>query len=330
MAAAKLDQHGASATSASANILVCDESALHFLLHSDASAIGVKSQIGFSLVEGYAATAQELSQFNTHHPLFGGEPVSVLVPERKLRIHSGSIAGKLCSSGLPPHSVMRLREGLYTAAPGLVFTRLACGRSEASCAEMGMNLCARYYLEWQSKSIRARTGFLTTPEELGSYVAGAKDLKGCRKALKALRWVLPNSGSPMETKMALIFRMPLGKGGFALPFDAMNFDVRSGKHTCLCEQSLYCIDMVSSKLKVGLEYDGWEYHLDITKDMRRRNALLAMGWEIFPLDKTILNDAEATEKLGYQVAKRMGIRLQKQRSWESKYVQLRLDLGLRA
>ena len=323
-------RRNANVTSALANILIGDESALFFLLHSDAFTVGAKQQPGFSMNEGYAASAQELSQFNTQHPLFGGEPISVLVPERRLRIHAESVAGKLCSPDLPPNSAMRLREGLYIAAPGLVFVRMACGRSEACCAEMGMNLCARYYLDWQTDSICSRTGFLTTPEALGKYSASAGDLKGGRKASKALRWVLPNSGSPMETKMALIFRLPLGKGGFALPFDAMNFDVRSGKHTRLCEQSLYCIDMVSRKLKVGLEYDGWEYHLDIAKDMRRRNALLSMGWEIFPLDKTILNDAEATEKLGYQVAKRMGVRLQKQRSWECKYAQLRQDLGLRA
>ena len=61
----------ANVTSALANILIGDESALFFLLHSDAFTVGAKQQPGFSMNEGYAASAQELSQFNTQHPLFG-------------------------------------------------------------------------------------------------------------------------------------------------------------------------------------------------------------------------------------------------------------------
>ena len=330
MSAGRLALSEATAIPAASNVLVGDESALHFLMHSDVSAFDAKIQNDFSMDADYAASADELSCFNTQHPLFGGEPVSVLVPERRLRIHSEIIDAKLCTSTLPPGSAMMVRDGLFVATPELVFTRLSCGGSEMRCAEMGMNLCARYYLGLQSGSICMRTDYLTTPEKLKAYIANAGNLRGCGKASKALRWILPNSGSPMETKMALVFRPPLGKGGFALPFDAMNYDVRAGRHTNLCEQGLYCIDMASRKFMIGLEFDGREYHLDIAKDMRRRNALLAMGWEIFPMDKTILNDAEATEKLGYQVAKRMGIRLQKPKGWEDKYTQLRLSLGLRA
>ena len=330
MIALKPEQCNDIETSHVANILVGDESALHLLLHADVSMLETRLQQVFSMCERYATSARELAQFNTQHPLFGGEPVSVLVPERRLRIQSGRVSARLCSAELVPGSVIELRNGLYVAAPELVFSRLACGHSEASCAEMGMNLCARYYLGLQQSQIHERTGFLTTPEKLNDYIARAGSLRGCRKAEKALRWVLSNSGSPMETKMSLLFRLPLGRGGFGLPFDAMNYDIRSRRNTRLCEQKLYCIDMVARKYYVGLEYDGHEYHLDVVKDIRRRNALLAMGWEIFPLDKTILNDADATEKLGYQVAKRMGIRLQKQKSWEAKYAQLRLDLGLHA
>ena len=243
----------ADAALASSNVLVGDESALHFLLHSDIAAEGLKPVRDFSLNKGYASSSEELSRFNTHHPLFGGEPVSVLVPDRGLRIHSRSVAAKLCSADLPRYSAIEIRDGLYVASPELAFARLASGSSEISCAETGMNLCARYYIDAQSGDIRLRTGFLTTLERLEKYLGTANSLRGCRKASKALRWVLPNSGSPMETKMALLFRLPLGRGSLGLPFDAMNFDVRAGRHTNLCEQGLYCIDMVSLALKVGLE-----------------------------------------------------------------------------
>lgn len=312
----------------SGNIVIADESALFFHLHTaEDTAMGTPIR-EFTLAEGYAGSSEELSRFNTQHPLFGGEPVSVLVPERRLRMCVGGIDAKLCTLQLPINSVMRLRDGLYIASPELTFLRLANGRSEASTAEIGMNLCARYYLNASSDNIEDRPDFLTTPDELQSFLEEADGARGCRKAKLALRWVLPNSGSPMETKMAVLFRLPLGKGGFALPFDAMNYDVRTGRHTRVSDQSWYCIDMVSKKYQVGMEYDGLDYHLDKMLDIRRRNALLSIGWEIFPLGKDVLFDADATEKLGYQVAKRMGIRIQKPKSWESKYAKLRNDLGL--
>ena len=309
-------------------ILVGDESALFYYLHSDAESQGCVPVRCFDLHEECAISSEALCSFNTQHPLFGGEPVSVLVPWRNLRIRVGGVVGRLCTSRLPFHSVLQIRQGLYICSPELVFVRMACRLTDAQLVEAGMNLCARYFLRLDTEAIEEKASFATTPKRLQAYVDRAAGLRGCGKAERALRWVLPNSGSPMETKMALQFRLPLRMGGFGLPFDAMNYDIRAGVRVQLCEQRQYCIDMVSSARKVGMEYDGEEYHRDVTSDLRRRNALLAMGWKISPVDKGILLDPEATVKLGHQVAKNMGIRLQKPRNWEQRFEQLRIELQL--
>lgn len=310
------------------NVLIGDESALFYYLHSDGVAEGYAPIGRFDLREECVAVASGLSSFNTKHPLFGGEPVSVLVPWRNLCIRDDGVSGRLCMSSLPSKSVLKLRDGLYVCSPELVFVRMASGLSDARVAEVGMNLCSRYYLHYGTGAIEGRTSFATTPKRLQAYVGRAAEVRGCRKAGRGLQWVLSNSGSPMETKMALQFRLPLRKGGFALPFDAMNFDVHAGSRLQLCEQGVYCIDMVASDLKVGMEYDGEEYHCDRSSDLRRRNALLAMGWTVFPVDKGILFNPEATMKLGHQVAKHMGIRLQKPKNWEQRFEQLRKELQL--
>ena len=94
------------------------------------------------------------------------------------------------------------------------------------------------------------------------------------------------------------------------------------------EQDNYSIDMIALGRGIGLEYDGDDSHQDPSKDKRRRNELNALGWNIFPIDKNVLYDPAATERLAYQLAKAMGVRLRKPRSWETKYVKLRMDLGL--
>ena len=308
--------------------LIGDESALFFHLHSDLPKVACHSVYQFDMSTACSAKAREFKPFNTAHPLYGGEPVCVLVPEARLRLANSGIEARLLSAPLPPGSVTQLRDGLYLARPGLVLARLASRLTETQLAEAGMNLCARYFLDVGTGEIEDRSRYLTTPAELRAYLEQANNVRGRAKAMRALRWVLQGSGSPMETKLKLQMCHPLWKGGFGLPFTEMNYDVSAGRLSQLAEQSYYCIDLVSLAHKVGLEYDGEQYHNDTGNDHRRRNALRAMGWEVFPVDKSILFNPEATEKLGYQVAKRMGIRLQKPRCWEEKYAELRRDLDL--
>ena len=130
--------------------------------------------------------------------------------------------------------------------------------------------------------------------------------------------------------MQLLFRLPMGKGGLALPFTDMNFIVSDRRSARFCEQNWYSIDLAAPHYKTGLEYDGIAYHQVASDDKRRRNALKGLGWEIFPADKAILFDPEATERLAYQIARHMRVRLQKPKTWEAKYGELRRELGLPA
>ena len=128
--------------------------------------------------------------------------------------------------------------------------------------------------------------------------------------------------------MKLQFCHPFWHGGFATPFTCMNYSISSNGLRSLMEQGSYCLDLACPEQKVALEYDGREYHEDRGADYRRRNALRALGWQVFPVDKSILYDAEATMKLGLQLDKYMGVRVRKPRRWEQRFIELRKDLGL--
>lgn len=310
------------------NIVIADESALHLYLHIEGlNQIGARKAKGDPLRLS-AKSSAGLSAFNTSHPLYGGEPVSVLVNERGSRRATRQIDAKCCSYDLPGGSFIKLRSGLYLSSPQLTFVRMARNVSETKLAAMGMALCARYYVREGTGEIVERAGYLVTPDQLGNYLEKVPGMRGSTRAARALRWVVANSGSPAETQMKLQFCQPLWCGGFALPFGVMNYDVRAGRLSRITEQGDYCIDLVNPRLKVGLEYDGALYHLDASKDKRRRNALASLGWTVFPIDKAVLYDPVATEKAARQIARFLGIRIQKPRCWESRFVELRRDLGL--
>lgn len=307
-------------------VVVGDRSACYAYLHSDGLEKFEAQRVIGNPLEACAQTSEELDAFNVDHPLFGGAPVDVLVSRREFRRQSSLVRCHVCSSCVPGRSFSKLRDGLFIVSPELAFARMANHYSPVRLAELGGNLCARYYLD--GGRIRDRRVMATSPEVLRAYLESADGLRGRGKALKALRWVLANSGSPMETKMQLLLCMPMWAGGFALPFDAMNYDVSAERISTLATQGSFCIDLAASKRRVGVEYDGEEFHRDASRDKRRLNALKALHWEVFPIDRAVLFSAENTERVAFQVARCMRVRKQKPGNWESRYASLREELGL--
>lgn len=311
-----------------ANIVIGDESALFFHLHCDGpQQVGAKPVWGNPLEDCFTSAA-DLSGINASHPLYGGEPVSLLVPEVRFRRQTKHVKSRCCPVRLPERSFFMLRDNLFIASPELVFARMGNLVTEMQLAEIAINLCGRYYIKLGADSIEDRHSSLVTPALLASYLDKTSGMRGEGKARQALRWVLPNSGSPAETKMFLQYCTPLWRGGFAFPFTHMNYDVRAKRHVRMTEQSEFCIDLVNPDLHVAMEYDGGDSHQDSGKDNRRRNALKSLGWTVFVLDKAVLYNPEATIKAGLQIAKHMGRRLQFPSSWERNFAKLRKDLQL--
>lgn len=222
-----------------------------------------------------------------------------------------------------------LREGLYLISPELTYLRMAPFKSVTQLAQIAMNLCARYYIDIATGAICNRTAFLTTPDKLQAYCQAHANTRSSQKAMKALQWVYPNSGSPTETIVQLLLTLPQVRGGFALPFTHMNFDVRVGQLACITEQSAYSIDCVNPIKRIGVEYDGRESHPDSSHDKRRRIELKALGWDIFPLEYDTLGNPDRMTKFAHVVAKCMDIRPRRSYAWSSKYLKLRKELGLR-
>lgn len=308
------------------NIVIADESALHLLLHCDLAARAEPTDAFEKPLSQLASTSKEMMDFNLDNRLYGEHPVKLLVNDAAQRRKSRAIECRYSKLEFPPGSFLRLRDGLYVTSPGLTYARMADRCSEARLAEIATALAGRYYL---ADKVRDRSGYLTNVSQLRAYLANLPGLRGGAKARRALDFAMDNSGSPMEGKTMLQFCMPKRWGGFSLPFDCMNFDIRTGRTRAFYEQNEFCVDLASRLLKVAIEFDGGD-HDDPSKDKRRRNALAALGWTVFPLEKDVLYSPALTEQFALQVAKFIGLRIQRQKSWDEAYVNLRRQLDLPA
>ena len=214
------------------------------------------------------------------------------------------------------------------ATPEFTFIRLANYFNEYQLMQAGIDLCAKYYLNWKTGEILNRQDYITSPNLMASFIVLSKELRGSVKAHDASAWVLPNSGSPAETRSYLQFALPLRKGGLGLPLDAFNYDVRAGKLSGIMDQNEYSIDLVNSKCHIGLEYDGRDYHEDTWKDIRRRNELAVLGWRVFPINNSTLYNPDATLRFGLQMREVFKLRNRFPKCWERKFELLRSSIGL--
>lgn len=311
------------------NIVISDESALYALLHSDWGARVVQQAATANPLARSAKTIEELRLLNVDNPLYGSKPVRLLIPKGAQRRHSEDIVCRFAPPELPEQSFFQLRKGLYMTSPELTYLRMATFKTEMQLAQIAMNLCGRYYIDKVTDKICDRSQFLTTPAKLRSYCLAFPDIRGSKKALDALRWVVPNSGSPTETQVQLLQSIPLSRGGFALPFTHMNYDVKAGRLARIAEQSKYSIDCANPELMVGVEYDGQDSHLDSSADKRRRNELKALGWDILPLEKDVLDDPDRMARFAKVVALTLKVYPRHSRLWPAKYLKLRKELGLK-
>lgn len=309
------------------NIIIADRSALHLLLHCDIAARANHSAVSRDPLDNCMSPREAPNHFNIDNALYGNQPIDLLVSNAGTRTRNKFIDCHYVKSDLPAGSFLELREGLYVMSPELTFARMANYLTSVQLVEVGTNLCAQYYIDL-SGTIQKRDAFQTSVSKLRKYLESVPNLKGRAKALRALRYVKDNSASPMETKTMIVFCLPLNDGGFNLPFEYMNYDIKIGRNASLVEQSRYCVDLASTKFLVALEFDGTEFHVDSGHDKRRRNALVALGWTVFCFEKDVLLNPAATETCALQIAKHIGYRMQRQKTWDKAYIDLRRELGL--
>lgn len=87
----------------------------------------------------------------------------------------------------------------------------------------GMELCGRYAVSREG-AISSRCP-LTSASRLRRFVGQAEGMRGVKKARRALRFVMDDSASPMETSLALLLSMPRSLGGYGLPRPVMNLRI---------------------------------------------------------------------------------------------------------
>ena len=238
-------------------------------------------------------------------------PLQVLVASRKTRTVNAGIVTRTWAT-LPDNSLVDAGQGFFVSTPEFCFLQMANDMTLAQLIQLGMELCGTYAVVDTGPAI-SRKAPLTTVAKLAAFVEAASNARGRAKALRALRYILPGSASPMETVLALLFSLPYNLGGYGLPEPLLNYRVEAPSSMRKLVDRSYCLcDLCWPRAKLAVEYDSRLHHADPDRqssDARRRATLVTLGFTVLTVLPGQVTDGAAFNRLAHQVAKLTGKRL---------------------
>ena len=241
-----------------------------------------------------ATTATDIASWGLADP----EDIHLLVSSKASRRRVSGVTCTISSCEFPAHSFARTLGQVYVVSPELLFIQLAQQLSLAALLEVGYELCGTYRLgETPAYGMEP----LTSTAAIKSYAQRAQGMRGQPAALQACQWLADGSGSPAETALSIMFRLPYRHGGYGLGKPLLNHEIKLNENAeHILGRKTMRPDFYWVEAKHPAEYDGRRYHSSDEQaeyDERRRNAYAAMNMNVTVLTTRHLYDLDLLDEM---------------------------------
>jgi hypothetical protein len=153
---------------------------------------------------------------------------------------------------------------------------------------------------------------LTSIARISTFLASVGRASGKVKAMRALKYLVEGSRSPMETMVYMLLCLPVMEGGYGLPKPEMNADIPLNSEARIIAQRQHCQgDLCWPYHKLDIEYHG-EVHVGATQmksDVGRELGIEHMGWRVMTVTSPQVFDANRFETVAVDAAAVVGKRL---------------------
>jgi len=220
----------------------------------------------------------------------------------------------------PEGCFISAKDILELSSPEFSFLQMSGRLSLVKLVELGYELCGTYSLPVSGDNNVPDRGFnnrlpLTNVRQLSEFVSCMTGVKGLNKtaAIRALRYIIDGSASPMETKLAMLLTLPYKLGGFGFPKPKLNSRIIPSKtERKSSNKSFYSCDYFWPDHNTAVEYDSAQFHTGsshITDDSNKRIFLMSMGITPITVTTQQLYDSYDFERVARVIAKCLGKRL---------------------
>ena len=216
-----------------------------------------------------------------------GLPLHIMVPDERHKYNTENTVCHVRPAFLPSGSFVILDKLTVVASPELCFVLAARSFSIPMLVKLGHNLCSRYVLDTNKPTNQRFREPICNVKTLNEYVERCGNIEGVKKARIALRYVMDNSNSPMESNLSSIIGLKKGYGGYGITGYALNSQITLPESA----RKILGLDKVSSDIvwssrRVVIEYDSNLTHLEREQhayDKGKLNALKLAGFDVMSL-----------------------------------------------
>ena len=271
-----------------------------------------------SKAEDYAFRKEDVLECVTETFAIPGKPIDILVFSAEERRLSKQVACHVWGVAIPPRAFYRVGQ-MYVSSPEFVFLQMAPQLSVAQLVALGCELCGTYVLLPQGATHASsldehptRLAPLTNIDKLSAFVERAKGARGRAKAIRALRYVIEGSRSPMETMVYLLLCLPPKLGGYGFPKPVMNESIELDDEGRAIANRRFCEgDLCWRDGMLDIEYHG-DVHVgaaNMKSDVGRELGIEHMKWRVITVTSPQVFDIDQFETVAKEAAVRIGKRL---------------------
>ena len=245
-------------------------------------------------------------------------PLHIMLKNPQYRWQSMEVVQHVFSGEMPAGCFIGAKNGFGISSPEFCFLQMAGILSLPKLIELGYELCGRYSLPTANDLNIPDNGYYSRPplssvKQLSAFIAHMPGFKGHKKAVRALRYILEDSASPMETKLAMVLTLPYKLGGFGLPKPELNAHIVPKKGNLRTTgKGFYACDLFWPDKKIAVEYDSNLFHTGsthIANDSKKRNSLISMGITVITITTLQIYDVVELEKAARVIANCIGKRI---------------------
>lgn len=221
-------------------------------------------------------------KFNIIEKLFSNCKIEVTVCQPN-SINNTNYYKCHCYSGkYPKGSFLKVDNAFFISSPELLFCQMAQELAAEKLLMLGFELCGTY-----SVNTECEDGFIKTIQPITSadkilkYIENMERIghqfHGIKRARYAAKYILDNSASPRESRLAILLGGPRKIGAFGITGLVLNNPVKlSNAAYSICGQRYVIPDISIPNKKIAIEYDSDAYHNNQNQnrhDKKRIDAL---------------------------------------------------------
>ena len=265
--------------------------------------------------------------------------VEAMVPTSELHAKTERLETHVWCHDIPRGAFINLGNGIFLSSPAFLFMQLAPQLSEIDLITLGLEFCGSYSC-WGFPSLvpnaKVEDEFRVTTYQLrpalnaarlSAFVEHMEGERGSVRARWALKYVIDNAASPMESAVYLLLSLPRRLGGRGLP--APLFNAKVAVTTSVSTEYRFP-DLYWPTKGVDVEYQSDEKHSGSWsryRDARREIELVAEHITVLPLTRHQIMDAEEFNAFAVSVRRALGLRSRTLTpAWYESYLALRQKL----